>query len=86
MFAEIDESLSLDPDKLEEVIDKDTKAVIPVPILGNPCPMDRIMEVANRHHLIVIEDAAQSCGATYHGKAIGTFGHINTYSLQMTRS
>ena len=85
VFAEIDESLSLDPDKLEEVIDKDTKAVIPVPILGNPCPMDRIMEVANRHHLIVIEDAAQSCGATYHGKAIGTFGHINTYSLQMNK-
>lgn len=85
VFAEIDESLSLDPNKLEEVIDKDTKAVIPVPILGNPCPMDRIMEVANRHHLIVIEDAAQSCGATYHGKAMGTFGHINTYSLQMNK-
>lgn len=85
VFAEIDESLSLDPDRLKDVVDKDTKAVIPVPILGNPCPMDRIMEEANRLGLIVIEDAAQSCGATYHGKRIGTFGHINTYSLQMNK-
>lgn len=85
VFAEIDESLSLDPDRLEAVIDKDTKAVIPVPILGNPCQIDRIMEIAGRHHLVVIEDAAQSCGATYHGKRVGTSGQINTYSLQMNK-
>ncbi len=85
VFAEIDDSLNLDPDHLEDVIDKDVKAVIPVPILGNPCAMDRIMEIAERHNLIVIEDAAQSCGASYHGKPIGTFGHINAFSLQMNK-
>ena len=85
VFAEIDESLSLDPDHLEEVIDKDTKAVIPVPILGNPCQIDRILEIAGRHHLTVIEDAAQSCGASYHGKRVGTSGQINTFSLQMNK-
>lgn len=85
VFADIDESLSMDPDDIERHIDKYTKAIICVPILGNPCQMDRIMEVANRHHLTVIEDAAQSCGSSYHGKLSGTFGHINTFSLQMNK-
>lgn len=85
VFAEIDESMSLDPDRLEAAIEPGVKAVIPVPILGNPCQMDRIMEVAERHGLVMIEDAAQSCGAEYHGRKIGTFGHINTYSLQLNK-
>lgn len=85
VFAEIDDSLSMDPNKLESLIDKDVKAIIPVPILGNPCEMDKIMEIANRRGVTVIEDAAQSCGAVYKGKPIGTFGHINTYSLQMNK-
>jgi 8-amino-3,8-dideoxy-alpha-D-manno-octulosonate transaminase len=85
IFGEIDESLSLDPDRLEQVIDPYTKAIIPVPILGNPCQMDRIMEVAKRRGLMVIEDVAQSCGASYRGKKLGTFGHIGAFSLQINK-
>lgn len=85
VFADIDDSFSINPDKLEEMIDEHTKAIITVPILGNPCEMDKIMEIADRRGLIVIEDAAQSLGATYQGKYVGTFGHINTFSLQMNK-
>lgn len=85
VFAEIDESLDIDPDDLESHIDGATKAVICVPILGNPCQMDRILPIARRHGLTVIEDTAQSCGATYHGRHAGTFGDINTFSLQMNK-
>jgi len=85
VFAEIDDSLSMDPDRLENVIDKNVHAIMPVPILGNPCQMDRLMDVARRNNVLVIEDAAQSCGATYHGKPVGTFGDVNAFSLQMNK-
>ncbi len=85
VFADIDDSLSMDPDDIERRIDKDTKAIICVPILGNPCKMDRIMEVANKHHLTVIEDVAQSCGSKYHGRYSGTFGQIAAFSLQINK-
>ena len=60
VFADIDESMNIDPDAIEKVVDKHTKAIIPVPILGNPCQMDRIMEIAHKYNLVVIEDVAQS--------------------------
>lgn len=85
VFAEIDESISMDPDRLEALLDPAVKAIMPVPILGNPCQMDRLMEIARRHNLLVIEDAAQSCGATYHGRPVGTFGDVNAFSLQMNK-
>jgi Predicted pyridoxal phosphate-dependent enzyme apparently involved in regulation of cell wall biogenesis len=85
VFADIDDSLNIDPDDIERHIDKDTKALIIVPIQGNPCQYDKIMAVAKKHHLIVIEDSAQSCGCTYHGRHAGTFGNINTFSLQMNK-
>jgi 8-amino-3,8-dideoxy-alpha-D-manno-octulosonate transaminase len=58
---------------------------MPVPILGNPCEMDRLMEIAKRKNVLVIEDAAQSCGATYRGRPVGTFGDVNAFSLQMNK-
>ncbi|HPF88323.1 MAG TPA: DegT/DnrJ/EryC1/StrS family aminotransferase [Candidatus Limiplasma sp.] len=85
VFAEIDDSLSMDPDCLEDIIDENVRAIMPVPILGNPCRIDRLMEIARRKHVLVIEDAAQSCGATYHGKPVGTFGDVNAFSLQMNK-
>jgi 8-amino-3,8-dideoxy-alpha-D-manno-octulosonate transaminase len=85
VFADIDESMNIDPESISKVVDKYTKAVIPVPILGNPCQMDRIMEVAKKHNLIVIEDVAQSCGSKFKGQYSGTFGDINCFSLQINK-
>jgi len=82
VFCDIDESLNMDPSKLEAVTDKYTRAVIPVPILGAPCRMDEIMAEAKRLGLMVIEDVAQSMGCEYKGRACGTFGDIGAFSLQ----
>lgn len=85
IFADIDESMSIDPESISKVVDKYTKAIIPVPILGNPCQMDRVMQAAKKHNLIVIEDVAQSCGSKFNGQYSGTFGNINCFSLQMNK-
>ena len=82
VFAEIDESLTIDPDDVEAKITPHTAAIMPVHTSGIPCRMDRIMEIAERHDLMVIEDCAQSCGASYKGRHIGTWGHLGAFSLQ----
>ena len=85
VFAECDDSFNLDPSKLEDVIDKNTKAILTVPILGNSCDMDPIMAVAKKHGLMVIEDVAQSMGSKYKGQYSGTFGDVGAFSLQMNK-
>ena len=85
VFAEIDESLNLDPDDFEAKITDRTKAVMPVHIQGTPCAMDRIMEIASARGIKVLEDCAQSCGATFRGQMVGSFGHINAFSLQFNK-
>ncbi|GIQ63345.1 8-amino-3,8-dideoxy-alpha-D-manno-octulosonate transaminase [Paenibacillus cisolokensis] len=85
VFADVDDSLNLDPDDLERVLDDEVKAIIAVPILGNPVDMDPIMAFAKRHGLRVIEDVAQSCGATYKGRYAGTIGDIGVFSFQMNK-
>lgn len=82
VIAELDETLTLDPDDFEKKITPYTKAVIPVHMRGVPCNMDRIMEIAKEHNLKVIEDAAQACGGTYKGKYLGTFGDCGCFSFQ----
>ena len=86
VFCDIDESLNMDPSQIERVADRYTKAIIPVPILGVPCRMDEIMAAARRLGLMVIEDVAQSMGCTWQGRACGTFGDINAFSLQMNKT
>ena len=81
VIAEIDETLTIDPDDVEKKISKYTKAIIPVHIQGFPCNMDRIMEIAKAHNLFVLEDACQSDGGTYHGKRLGTIGDAGAYSF-----
>lgn len=85
VYCEIDESMNIDPNKIEELIDEDVKALVIVPILGNPCDMDQIMEICKRRNLLLIEDNAQSWGAVYKGKKCGSFGAIATYSLQLNK-
>ena len=76
VLAEIDDSLTIDPDKIEALITPRTKAIVPVHMLGNPCKMDKIMEIAKKHNLVVIEDCCQAVGASYKGKACGTWGDL----------
>ena len=86
VLAEIDDSLTIDPDKIEELITPRTKAIIPVHMLGNPCKMDKIMEIAKKHNLAVIEDCCQAVGASYHGKCCGTIGDMGAYSLNVFKT
>jgi perosamine synthetase len=71
----------IDPSKLEEKITKKTRAIIPVHLYGHPCNMDSIMETAKDHNLYVIEDCAESHGAKYKGRKVGTFGDIACFSF-----
>ena len=72
---------NLNVEKIEEKINKKTKAIIIVHFLGNPVDMDVIQKIARKHNLILIEDAAEAHGAEYKGKKIGSFGHFGCFSL-----
>ena len=86
ILCEIDESLNMDPNDLERKITSRTRAIIPVHMLGNPCRMDEIMAVAKKHNLIVIEDVAQACGGSYHGKKLGSIGQAGIYSFNIFKT
>lgn len=82
VIVETDRSLTMDPADLERKITARTRAVIPVHMRGMPCDMDRIMEVATRHNLRVLEDCAQANGGEYKGRPLGTWGHAGAFSFQ----
>src|SRR5437867_8282201 len=86
VFAEIDESFNLDPNDIERHITAHTKLILVVHLLGNPADMDRILAVARKHSLKVLEDCAQSVGASYKGRPLGSMGDIGIYSLQINKS
>jgi dTDP-4-amino-4,6-dideoxygalactose transaminase len=86
VLSEIDESLTLDPDDIEHRITPRTKAIMPVHMLGNPCNMDRIMAIANKHNLLVLEDSCQAAGASYKGKKVGSIGNIGAFSLNIFKT
>jgi perosamine synthetase len=72
---------NLNPDLIEGLITPRTKAIIPVHLFGHPCEMDRIMAVARKHGLVVIEDCAESHGATWQGQVTGSFGDMACFSF-----
>lgn len=82
VIAEVDETLTIDPDDIEKKITPSTKALVVVHMRGVPCDMDRIMAIARKHNLKVIEDVAQAMGGTYKGKYLGTIGDCGCYSFQ----
>jgi 8-amino-3,8-dideoxy-alpha-D-manno-octulosonate transaminase len=86
ILTEIDESLNMDPDEIEEHIGPKTKAIMPVHMLGNACDMDAIMRIAKKHNLYVIEDACQANGGSYHGKPLGSLGEIGAYSFNIFKT
>jgi dTDP-4-amino-4,6-dideoxygalactose transaminase len=81
IIAEIDETLMLDPKDVEKKITPKTKAVIPVHMMGYPCDMDRIMAIAKKHNLLVLEDACQGNGGKYKGKRLGSIGDAGALSF-----
>ncbi len=82
VFADIDPvTLNLDPQKVEAAITERTKAIIPVHIFGQPADMDPILEIARRHNLIVVEDAAEAVGAEYKGQRVGTLGRAGVFAF-----
>jgi dTDP-4-amino-4,6-dideoxygalactose transaminase len=82
VLVDIDpESYNLDPARLEQSITSRTKAIVPVHLYGQPADMDPIMEIARRHHLVVIEDAAQAHGARYKGRRAGSLGDAAAFSF-----
>jgi dTDP-4-amino-4,6-dideoxygalactose transaminase len=77
---------NIDPRKIEEAITPKTKAIMPVHLYGKLCSMDRILEIAGKHHLKVVEDAAQSHGAKFKGKISGSFGDAAAHSFYPTKN
>ena len=71
----------IDPEKIEDKITKNTKAIIPVHLYGNPCDMDWIMDIAKDYNLHVVEDAAEAHGTSYKNKKVGSFGDISCFSF-----
>jgi dTDP-4-amino-4,6-dideoxygalactose transaminase len=87
VFVDIrEDTLNIDESKIEQAITDKTVAIVAVHYAGVGCEMYRIMEIANRHNLLVIEDAAQGILATYRGKPLGTFGHMGTFSFHETKN
>ena len=75
------ETWNLNVDLIESLITPKTKAIIPVHIYGHPVQMGKLMEIANRHNLIVIEDCAEAHGAEINGRKVGSFGHMSCFSF-----
>jgi dTDP-4-amino-4,6-dideoxygalactose transaminase len=87
VFVDVDpETFQMDPEKIEERITSNTKAIIPVHILGLPCDMDRVMKIARKHNLIVIEDACQAWLAEINNKKVGSIGNAGCFSFQNSKN
>ncbi len=82
VLVEVDDSLTMDPADMASKITPRTRAVIPVHMRGMPCDMEAILRVTERHQLAVLEDCAQSNGAFYRGRSVGTWGNAGAFSLQ----
>ena len=86
VFVDVDpETFQMDPKKIEEKITSNTKAILPVHILGMPCDMTSIMSIAKKHSLLVVEDACQGWLAEVKGKKVGTIGDAGCFSFQNSK-
>ncbi|ADH85648.1 DegT/DnrJ/EryC1/StrS family aminotransferase [Desulfurivibrio alkaliphilus] len=86
VFAEVDDTLNLDPADLEEKITPRTRAIIPVHMMGAPARMEEIMAIADRHGIPVLEDTAQAPGAAINGRKCGSFGLCGTFSFDPVKT
>ncbi len=87
VFVDINpKTMNIDENLIEDAITEKTKAIVPVHYAGVSCEMDKIMEIAEKHNLYVVEDAAQGVMSTYKGKALGTIGDYGCYSFHETKN
>ncbi|OGW83106.1 MAG: transcriptional regulator [Omnitrophica bacterium RIFCSPHIGHO2_02_FULL_51_18] len=87
VFADIDpETFNINPTKIRKRITRKTKAILPVHLFGLPCEMDEITQIAKKHKLFVVEDAAQSFGAEYRGRQTGSMGAAGCFSFYPTKN
>ena len=77
---------NIDAEKIETLITPNTKVIVPVHYAGVACDMDKIMEIANRHNILVVEDAAQAIDSYYKGKPLGCIGHLGCFSFHETKN
>ena len=81
VFVDVGRDFNINPDLIENAITPFTVGIVPVHWAGRPCDMDRIMEIARRHNLWVVEDCAHAPNSSYKGNKCGSFGNVNTFSL-----
>jgi dTDP-4-amino-4,6-dideoxygalactose transaminase len=86
ILADISDDFNIDPSSIEKLITKKTKAILPVHLYGHACNMEKIMKIAKKYNLIVIEDGAQSFGAKQKSKFVGTFGKAGCFSVHPLKS
>jgi len=87
VLADLDPaSYQLDPDDVEKKINENTRAIMPVHMMGQPCHMERFMQIAKKHNLRVIEDSCQAHLAEYQGKKLGTIGDVGCFSFQTSKT
>ena len=86
VFVDVDiDTFQMNPDRMESLINENTKAVEPVHIAGLPCQIDKVMEIARKHNLRVVEDACQAPVGLLNNKTVGTFGDLSCYSFQSSK-
>ncbi len=86
-FCDVDpRTLNLDPEKIEALIGPKTKAIVPVHLYGQCCAMGQIMEIAEKHGLVVIDDCAHAPGAEYNGKKAGSLAHMSVFSFHQQKN
>jgi dTDP-4-amino-4,6-dideoxygalactose transaminase len=85
VLAEVDDSLTLDPEDVRRKITPQTKAILPVHMRGAPADMDALTAIASEHGLALIEDVCQAAGASFRGRRLGTFGDAGAFSLQFNK-
>ena len=85
VFVDVDETLTLDPDAVKKAITSKTKVVMPVHMCGSMADMDALVAICKEYDLILLEDACQSIGASYKGKALGTIGDAGTFSFDFVK-
>lgn len=86
VLADIDETLTLNPDAVRKVITPRTKCVMPVHMCGSMANLDSLLQICKEHNLLLLEDACQSIGASYKGKYLGTIGHAGTFSFDFVKT
>lgn len=86
VFVDIDPAtFNLDPNKIEAAITDRTRVIVPTHLYGQPCEMSKIIRIADKHDLVIVEDCAQAVGARYEGRLVGTFGNASFFSFQMLK-